>query len=145
MKRLVSLLAVLVLGFAVLHTGFSSSAQAQSSQLENASGTCRDDFIFGIPTWYKYLEKKSVTPCQPELREIKDATLILLAVVEALVKVSAFLALAYLIWGGIKYTTSQGSPEGTKGAKDTILNAVIGLVITLSATAIVVFIGNRIG
>ena len=37
---------------------------------------------------------------------------------------------------------SQGQPESLKGAKATITNAIVGLVIVLVATGFVQFIGN---
>lgn len=40
---------------------------------------------------------------------------------------------------GLKYTMSMGHPDATKKAKDTILYAVIGLLVAISATAIAQF------
>ena len=40
--------------------------------------------------------------------------------------------------------TSNGEPDRTKGAKDTILNALIGLVVAIVASSVVSFIGNSI-
>lgn len=45
-----------------------------------------------------------------------------------------------IIIGGIKYMTSQGDPGKVKSAKDTILYAIIGLVVSVLAYAIVNFI-----
>ncbi len=45
-----------------------------------------------------------------------------------------------IVIGGIRYATSGGDEKGTKGAKDTILYAVIGLVVALLAFAIVNFV-----
>ena len=49
-------------------------------------------------------------------------------------------AVVMIVIGGVKYTTSQGDPSRVKAAKDTILYAVIGLVVALAAFAIVNFI-----
>src|SRR5437762_1397214 len=43
--------------------------------------------------------------------------------------VAAILALAYLIWGGIKWIISGGDKNGVQAAKDTIIAALIGLVV----------------
>jgi hypothetical protein len=50
-------------------------------------------------------------------------------------------AIAFLIvvLAGFQYVISQGNPQATNKAKDTILYAVIGLVISLSAVAIISF------
>jgi len=52
----------------------------------------------------------------------------------------AALAVLMVAIGGLRYTMSEGNPEGTKQARGTILFAIIGLVIALSAEAIVSFL-----
>ncbi len=46
--------------------------------------------------------------------------------------------------GGFRYITSGGDSNSTKGAKDTILYAVIGLVITLFAQTIITFVLSKL-
>lgn len=48
-----------------------------------------------------------------------------------------------IIFGGLKYITSGGSDAAVKSAKNTILYAVIGLVIVAIAEAIVQFVLKR--
>jgi cytochrome bd-type quinol oxidase subunit 2 len=51
-----------------------------------------------------------------------------------------------IIYGGFKYITSGGSDDGTKSAKNTILYALVGLVIVLLAQTIVKFVfGKAVG
>lgn len=51
-----------------------------------------------------------------------------------------------IIYGGFKYITSGGSDDSTKAAKNTILYALVGLVIVLLAQTIVKFVfGKAIG
>ena len=45
-----------------------------------------------------------------------------------------------IIWGGIKYVTSGGDSAGVTSAKNTILYAVIGLVVALLAYTLVNFV-----
>jgi hypothetical protein len=49
-----------------------------------------------------------------------------------------------IIIGGIKYVTSSGDSGKVSSAKDTILYAVIGLVVSISARAIILYIVNRV-
>ncbi len=49
-----------------------------------------------------------------------------------------------LIVGGLQYITSAGDPGRTKTAKDTIMYAVIGLVVAILAYAIVNFVLTHI-
>jgi len=53
-------------------------------------------------------------------------------------------AVIMIIVGGIQYTTSQGDSSSVTKAKNTILYAVIGLVVALSAAGIVTFIITNI-
>ena len=54
--------------------------------------------------------------------------------------VIGILAVVFIIIGGVNYSISQGDPGKTKKARDTILYAVIGLIVVLSAFAITAFI-----
>jgi hypothetical protein len=49
-------------------------------------------------------------------------------------------AVGVVIFGGFRYTLSQGDPGKVKRAKDTIMYAIIGLIVVLSAFAITNFI-----
>ena len=50
-----------------------------------------------------------------------------------------------IVYGGIRYTISRGEPEAVKSAKNTILYAIVGLVIAILAYAIVNFVIGGIG
>lgn len=55
------------------------------------------------------------------------------------------LAVIFLILGGIRYITSSGDSARIKAAKDTILYAIIGLIVTILAFPIVGFVLAKIG
>jgi len=61
-------------------------------------------------------------------------------IVNALLFVLGAIAVVMIVIGGIRYTTSNGDSSATKAAKDTILYAVIGLIIAIMAYAIVNFV-----
>lgn len=113
--------------------------------------TCSKDF-FGLKPWFAYLPKESFSAnCQVDnFRLLGDDSgdsmlpSVALAIVDDILRVTALVAVAYVIIGGIKYTTSQGEPENTKKARETIVNALIGLVIAIVAASIVSFIGSKI-
>ncbi len=52
------------------------------------------------------------------------------------------IAVIAIIIGGIKYTTSNGDASSIKSAKDTILYAVIGLIVAIMAYGIVRWVVN---
>ncbi len=61
-------------------------------------------------------------------------------VINLLLLVLGMIAVIAIIIGGVRYTTSNGDPGQIKSAKDTILYAVIGLVVAIMAYAIVGFV-----
>jgi len=54
------------------------------------------------------------------------------------------LAVFFIIWGGLKFISSRGEPGKIKEAQDTILYAVLGLVIAIVAGLIANLIYKRI-
>lgn len=65
------------------------------------------------------------------------ATKVAINIVTILLTVVGYVSLAFIIWGGFKYMISGDSSGGTSSAKNTILNAIIGLVLSIMAVAIV--------
>lgn len=107
---------------------------------------CPGGEFLGFPKWYKYLEgvtNPGTQLCSPRLTGLTDVYLILAAVIEVLLRIAALLAVGYIIWGGIEYTISQGEPDKTTRARKTIINALIGLIISITAATVVAFFAGR--
>ncbi len=115
--------------------------------------------FLSFPHWYEYMHgviaatpgadlRKGAPPadtiCSPSIQNINDVWLIVAAVIEILLRVAALVAVFMIIYGAITYVTSQGVPEKTSNAKDTIANALIGLAIAITASAIVAFIAGSV-
>ncbi len=104
--------------------------------------------FLGLPHWFEYLDGKTdaLGKCVPTFDpdNINDLWGIGLAGIDILLYIVGLVSVGYIIYGGFVYMTSNGEPDRTKGAKDSILNALIGLVIAIVASAIVSFIGNSI-
>ncbi len=64
-------------------------------------------------------------------------------VINTLLYILGVIAVLMIVIGGIRYTTSNGEASGIKSAKDTILYAVIGLIVAILAYAIVNFVVGR--
>ncbi len=64
-------------------------------------------------------------------------------VINLLLFAIGIIAVIVIIIGGIKYVTSDGDSSKLKGARETILYAVVGLVIALLAYSIVRFVVGR--
>jgi hypothetical protein len=63
-----------------------------------------------------------------------------IAVINVLSLVGGALAVIMIIYGGLRYVISGGNQEATKSAKNTIVYAVVGLVIIAIAQVIVQFV-----
>jgi len=108
-------------------------------QFANTKCQTLDNNFFGIPAWYKYLHKNGKIDADCTLSSTfvwADIWLILEAVIEMVLYVGGMIAIVMIMWGGFRFITSQGSPETIKAARETILYAIIGLIITISARVI---------
>lgn len=120
------------------------------------AASCNDNpNFFGFPTWYQYLpgkqdqvltvNGKKVVHCEIVTFQISDIPYVLLAAVDIALRVGALVAVGYIIYGGIQFIIAQGETDKAKKARQTIINALIGLVITLLSVGLVNFVGSRIG
>lgn len=101
-----------------------------------------------IPTWYKYLDGEKIGGrCAPKFEADKIATelpKLLLGIFDIVLFIGGIVAVVFILYGGFQYLIGQGEPERTKNARSTIINALIGLVITISASAVVQLIGGNL-
>ncbi|SRR6266568_4694154 len=127
--------------------------QVLLQQFHFLADTCTSGTFFLLPTWYEYLVKAGRMGIDPQTQtcgllgdfNYSDLSLIGLAVLDILLRIGGMVAIGYIIYGGIQYVTSQGEPDKTSHAQSTIINALVGLGITVIAAAIVSFIGNSLG
>jgi hypothetical protein len=147
---LYSLTVAFLLAVGVVAT-VPSGAQAA---YENVAADCRKGAVLGLEHWYKYLEvgEQNGDACAikgpvaandaEQLDWPKIVPRVLLAVVEAMLRIAGIVAVAFTIYGGFMYIISQGEPDATKKAKGTIIGASIGVIIAIFATFIAGFVGS---
>jgi len=82
-----------------------------------------------------------VAACNPGTNGCSSPITNILNIVYAIV---GSLALLFVVIGGFKYVISRGDPQATAQAKSTILYAVIGLAVVLSAAVITNFVVGQI-
>lgn len=117
-------------------TSFITAASVTSTP---ALAACTDSFL-GIPAWYSGL-----TTAECEIQPIgkgKDevrvfAVKVALNIVRAALVVVGYVSLFFIIKGGFLYITARGESGNITAAKQTITNAIIGLIIALLSAAIV--------
>lgn len=73
-----------------------------------------------------------------------DASSIVGTVVNILSIVVGVIAVIYIIIGGVKYVTSSGDANNITAAKNTIMYAIVGLVIVALAQVIVKFVLHKV-
>ncbi|MFA5004364.1 MAG: hypothetical protein WC498_03780 [Candidatus Saccharimonadales bacterium] len=120
-----------------------------------AAGCAKPTFL-GLVPWYQYLQlDKSAVTNHCEVTSFNDTVHVLgsqspflligLAILDDLVRIAGLVAVGFVIYGGIQYITSQGSPDSTKRAQQTIVNALVGVTLAIVASVLVSFIGNKLG
>ena len=123
----------------------ASSHVAAASPPASTAPTCKDASVLGFAPWYRCLTDASGNVVSPTTLATggdksglqKFIWTIVLNLLDDFLRVVGWASVVYLIYGGFKYMMSQGSSDGMAKAKTTILNAIIGLVISILSIAIV--------
>jgi hypothetical protein len=152
-------LAILTVAI-LLWVGVGILQPAVTLAADTKTPTCSGGSFLGLEPWYNYLNgsgylgdtvNQKYDPCAPSASfsaHLLDANgpipLILLAVIDDLLRIAGLIAVFFVIYGGVRYVTSQGKPDETAKAQASILNAVIGLAISLTAIALVTFLGSQL-
>lgn len=142
-------------GFAVIAGGSAIALATPASafaQPVNSVADCSVN-ILTFPTWFNGLvdvktnakgEKECVIKSPDDLNTpgqndglSKFIWHIVLNVIDIALQLVGYIAVGFILYGGFAMITSNGSPEGVAKARQSILNAVIGLAISISAVVIV--------
>lgn len=121
MKKITGLIIAIVAVFSFVAVPLASVVGATSPT---------DSISEGINAVSGGTNKSSGTDLNKGIKNVVDVMLFLLGAI----------AVIMIIIGGIRYATSNGDASNTKAAKDTILYAVVGLVVAILAYAIVNFV-----
>lgn len=79
-------------------------------------------------------------PINSDSSPILGPNSLLYKIIQTVTILTGAISVIMIIIGGFRYIVSGGDPSSTKGAKDTILYAVIGLVIAIFAQTIITFV-----
>lgn len=86
------------------------------------------------------LEKIAAVDVGGKLPNPGDADVLVTNILNAAYAFAGLIAVGFIIYGGIMYTTSAGDPAKTKKASQTLLYSIIGLAVVLLAAAITNFV-----
>ena len=139
---------IFALIFAMSVGGGTLATLASEPSLAGAptNNTCaKAQKLLTFPVWYRGLnvgKSGSDSDCQLTSPSAVGGLSnfiwrIVLNVTEIGLQLVGYISVGYILYGGFLFLTSQGSSEGSAKARKTILNAVIGLVISIASIAIV--------
>lgn len=139
MMRMIRLCAA-TLGMIVL-----ASTGAAIADTAPASAACKERLLT-FPAWYKGLVDNDCNVKQPsgENGLITFITRLALNIVEIILQIVAYASLIFIIKGGFDYMLSAGDSNKMSSAKNTIQNAIIGLVIALMSVGIVNLVAETV-
>jgi hypothetical protein len=86
----------------------------------------------------------SAASCNDQANAGQSFTDIIKKVINILSVLIGAIAVVMIIIGGFRYVTSAGNAEGTKAARNTILYALVGLIVVALAQIIVHFVLNSV-
>jgi hypothetical protein len=129
-----------ILFVATLGGGVTAIATPQTAYAE-----CGDRLLT-LPAWFRGLTTDNCDIKSPDDAGGLSTFIwtIVLNIIEMVMQIVGYITVAFLIFGGFKYMTSQGEPSNIMKAKDTIRNALIGLIIAIFSVAVVNFIAGAI-
>lgn len=78
----------------------------------------------------------------PIITSLSDVWTIALVVVSTILKLTGYIAVGFIVWGGVKYLKSQGEPGEVSQARLIIYNALLGLIICILSVAIIQYIAG---
>ncbi len=96
-----------------------------------------DAHLLTFPAWYNGLTDDKCNIQGPKDGLPKFIWKIALNLLDIGLQLVGYVSVIFIILGGFKYMTSTGSPDGIAKARSTILNAIIGLGISIFSVAIV--------
>ena len=130
---------------ALLFVASTGGATLSVAVPQTAFAACNDTLLT-FPAWFKGL-----TDGNCEIKSPNDAGgmstfiwTIILNVIETMLQLVGYIAVGFIIRGGFKYITSNGDPGEMAKAKKIIMDAIIGLVISIMSVAAVNLIAGAI-
>lgn len=137
--------------FAILFVASTGGATLAIAAPQTASAACAPPRLLTFPAWYRGLQREDCTiksPTEmPGDAKTQLATFIwtiVLNIIEIMLQAVGYISVGFIIFGGFKFITGTGSPDTVGKARTTILNAVIGLIISIASIGIVNVIAGAI-
>ena len=121
MKKLARIILPIILAAVVVTVGLTSSVSAMTLKEGAEAARCE-----GCPS------------------NLFGETGIFRQITSTILYIVGIIAVIMLIWGGVRYVVSGGDAKKVTDAKNTVLYAIIGLIVAFLAFAIVNFVINAL-
>lgn len=76
----------------------------------------------------------------PKFDNLNVFGILLANIIQIVITLSGVLAVIIITWSGIQYITSQGDPSKLKDAKNSLVYAIVGLVLATSAFLLIEYL-----
>lgn len=142
MKRRILTFSVLVL----MTFAFTSVVSSPMTDASN-SGSCNSTFLT-FPAWYSGLKQNPYPDCGIAAPTNGISTFIwtiALNIVNDILQVVAYVSAGFVIYGGYLYLISSGLPDKAAAGRKTIINAMVGLVLSFMSAVIVGVVAGNLG
>lgn len=145
-------LTILASSFIIFFAAAPATALLTPVSVSAADDTrnCEQGFL-GIPPWYRGLTDPA-NDCNligPDANDpdglSKYIWRIVLNAIEIGLTIAAYVAIFFIIYGGFLFMTGGGNPAQVEKGRKSVMNAIVGLVISMGAIAITKFIFGIIG
>lgn len=102
---------------------------------QTTTATSCDTGILGVPPWYKGLTDGEPGSCAIQSpSDVKNFVWkVVLNGIDIALVVSAYIAVGFIIYGGFLWLVGGARPDMISRGRKTIMNAAIGLIITMAA------------
>ena len=141
MKMRLTLLGFAVALLTTFGLAFENPGRVAAASPLTQFAACKPSAFFGFPSWDACLPRGN--DGEIKISKLEDLWLIAFPVVESMIRAAGYISVGFVIWGSIKFIKSQGDPSQIVSGRDTIRDALIGLVICVLSVAVVQFVAGR--
>lgn len=102
------------------------------------------DFVNAGSLSKEIMEQVNAGVTSAKFGQPADPQLVIANIISLVLGFTGMVFMALIVYGGYSYITASGDEEKAKKAMSTVKSAIIGLVITLSAYSITMFVASKI-
>lgn len=106
------------------------------------------DTLLTFPAWFHGLTKKNSCDIESPSEAKGGLTGFILTIafniVEILLQAAAYVSVIFIIYGGFRFIVDAGTTDAVVRARKTVLNAIVGLVISIMSIGIVNLIASKV-